>query len=84
MKTGDMLLIHWIDSWVNSTSYYDEDYDYGPIFMTELGFFVKETDEGILTVRCLQSSPNDPTDINRFRGETFTPWDMIRKVEILT
>ena len=82
MTQPQVVLVHWIDAWANSAGYYDSSYAYESLPMIDIGYLVKENDAGILTSRCIQFDRKDET-YRRHRGESFTPWEMVTKVEIL-
>ena len=74
-----VVLIGWIDAWANAAGYYDSSYVYESLEMQEVGYLVQENKHGILTARSWQKGEPD----DRFRGESFTPWEMITKYEVL-
>ena len=77
LKRGDIIEIEWLDAWSNSHGRYNPHYHYAAIPMKDVGYLIEENDRGILMSHCNQESGKC------FVGETFTPWEMIKSVEIL-
>lgn len=73
-----IVVVHWIDAWANSAGYYDSTYKYAPLIMEDIGYLIEENKHGILTARCQQERDDEGP---RYRGESFTPWEMVTKVE---
>ncbi len=76
MKRGDIIEITWLDAWSNSHGYFDDDHEYQSLTIKDVGYFMQENEQGITMVRSLGN-------VSKGRGETFTPWEMIRSIEVL-
>jgi len=76
MKVGDIIEVTWLDAWSNSHGYFDEDHQYGPLTIKDIGYFMQENERGITMVR-------SKGERGANRGETFTPWEMIISIEVL-
>ncbi len=76
MKLGDIIEITWEDAWSNSHGYFDSNYEYQPMTITDIGYFMQENEQGVTMVRSIGKE-------SKGRGETFTPWEMIRSIEVL-
>jgi len=76
MKIGDIIEVTWLDAWSNSHGYGDPTHEYKPLIITDVGYLLQESDHGITMVRSKGKE-------SKYRGETFTPWEMIVGVEVL-
>ena len=79
MQVGDIIEVTWIDAWSNSHGYGEPDHTYEPLPCVDVGYFLQENDHGVTTVRSMAFGGVSTS----FRGESFTPWEMIIDIEVL-